>query len=622
MSLSYQPLMPVMVRDPRTDINSVRDYAILRSGKNVLWKTFTTTNVSVSSIQFSCPPSAANIIVQRKIWFYLPVRLTFTGTTGAGNLLKAGFDAPRAHPISGSIDTLKITINGVALSVNMADVVHPLMHFNTDEKLKNRDYSATPVYPDQSQVYSSLAGANFSIRNPLAPYGDSLDESVIPRGGFPFNIVSNTPTSAVVDMALCEELYCSPLQWGHGNDSGFFNVNQMDFNINFVSNVGNRMWSHDTSGGSTITNISASFNTANFTNSLPTMLFQYIEPDELQMQSALQPITYPFFQIDRFFTPFAAQPAYVFPGVQRQYVANNIQLSTVPRRVYALLRPDNNTLYATPNMTDTYFSIESMNLQFMNVNGIFASAYKQQLHEMAIGNHCDLSWNQWSGGPVQANGGAFSSSSFFTTVGSIACFEFGKDVALPPDMAPGSEGQFTLLLTVNGYNLLPTPVDAVLELIIISEGTFTITQLGHATQQLGVITKMDVINAAKSPYVTYKDVEEVNGGNFLSGLKNFGKNLLKGLRETKAISTGLKALGAIPTPYTQVASQFAPLAEKLGFGEGIICPHCRGIGCKICAGEGVVVGGEDEDIGDMYGDGVVVGGRRLSRRSLKSRLRR
>lgn len=56
MSLSFQPLNPVEVRDPRTIVNNSRDYAILKGSSTTNFKAWTSTSISSSSIQFSTPP--------------------------------------------------------------------------------------------------------------------------------------------------------------------------------------------------------------------------------------------------------------------------------------------------------------------------------------------------------------------------------------------------------------------------------------------------------------------------------------------------------------------------------------------------------------------------------------
>lgn len=63
MSLSYNPLNPVLVRDPITDVGTTKDYAILKGGNQVSWKRYTTTSISQSAITFSTPPPSGNVFV-------------------------------------------------------------------------------------------------------------------------------------------------------------------------------------------------------------------------------------------------------------------------------------------------------------------------------------------------------------------------------------------------------------------------------------------------------------------------------------------------------------------------------------------------------------------------------
>src|SRR5574338_1028518 len=112
MSLSYQPLEPVLVRDPITQVDSKRDYAILKGGNQVTWKRYTTTSVSTSAITWSCPPPSGNVFVDRKQYVLLPVRLIFSGNSTGDPILVAGCDAPRAFPLNGSLEVLQSSING------------------------------------------------------------------------------------------------------------------------------------------------------------------------------------------------------------------------------------------------------------------------------------------------------------------------------------------------------------------------------------------------------------------------------------------------------------------------------------------------------------------------------
>ncbi len=63
MSNSYVPLKPVLVTDPVLDVDAVKSYACLQGGSHVSYKPYTSTSISNSSIQFSCPPPSAGVVV-------------------------------------------------------------------------------------------------------------------------------------------------------------------------------------------------------------------------------------------------------------------------------------------------------------------------------------------------------------------------------------------------------------------------------------------------------------------------------------------------------------------------------------------------------------------------------
>lgn len=590
MSLSYQPLNVVSVRDPRTNIQSRRDYAVLRGGQQVSYKSFTTNSISQSSIQFSAPPPSGGIIVDRKVSLTLPIRLTFTGPgTNTTNLIQSNRDAPRAFPLSNMIDTLQVSINNNSVSINMSDIIQALMHYNVDNDLKMSDYSMTPCYQDQAQNYNELVG---SVRNPLSSYGDSNDTNVQGRGGFPFTIVSNSPTSAVVDIVITEWLFLSPFYFGQGNASGFVNVNTMDFNFTFLSNAGNKIWSHDNSlGTNVVSSVAASFNgfsapAFSYTENQPKLNFVYITPNDLQIIPKNMPTTYPYFQVDRF--PTDSQNS-IAASASTVITSNNIQLNSIPRCMYVYARANNATLNNSPNLPDVFFSIEKISIQFNNFQGLLSQCSKYQLYQMAAKNGCNLSWQQWSGDAVYQVGSLVNKLS---GPGSILKIEFGTDIGLNDLEAPGINGQFQLQMDVTVRNCnLTTAITPTLYIVPIYEGTFTIEQLGSSINQIGVISKNDVLGARQQPFIDYQDVQDVKGGNFFSSLKNFGQNLLSGLKDTQVIS---KTLSQIQNPYAQIGAQ---VARSFGLGE------------------------EMEEMEEMQGNGVLVGGKRFTRSQLKKRLK-
>ena len=614
MSLNYNPLTAIRVIDPITDVTKINAYAILQGGNRISYKAFNTTSVSNSSIQFSCPPPSGNIIVDRRVFLMLPVRLTMTGTvvtnngayTPATSLVNAGFDAPRAFPLGGSIDTLSATINNDSVNINISDIIHAMTHYNIDSKLHAREYSQTPNYYDQSYNYSDLFGAT---RNPLGFWASGIEGNDIQRGAFPYTIVQNatvtpatgagTVATTIVDMLICEPIWLSPFFFGNAafDDQGFYNVNSMDFNFTFI-NSGMRMWSHnaishvqDSGTGNfvttNITNIQMSFNqfspSFSYNQVVPQVLFKYITPNLISYPtlSPTMPNSYQYFDVLRYPTDF---PAITYASGAQQFPSNNIQLSSIPRKMYAYIRPNNSVLRNRCDITDSYYAINQVAIQWANASVLLSSASQQQLYLTNVKNNYSGSWNEWAAlGTYNSVFPPTAGAAQYGQGGGPLCFEFGTDIELEPDQAPGMLGQFQIQVNIQAANKNPggqwDTLPVTMYLVFVMEGTFVIPALGAATHMLGVISKNDILDAQTRPAVTYRNIEHQYGGDFWSGLRDFGNKINDFLKSSKIISY---IAPYIPLPG---AAQVGQIAKRLGYGEGT---HVGGIaiaGCENC-GEG------------------------------------
>lgn len=608
MSLSYVPLSPVRLQDPVQNIQAVTSYGCLEGGSQISYKPYISTNISSSSMQFSCPPPSGEVIVDRDVSITVGCRLTFTSliqTTDvlfqpATSTLNDGKDAPRELPFLSGLDNLQVGINNDKVSMNMSDMIHTLTKFNLDTELANEAFSMSPTYPDQSFEYGSMDGSN---RSPLAAYADVPKGSIIPRGGFSFKIVSNptvVPTvagvvsTAVVDMVLTEPILMSPFFAGKSKDNvqGFYNVNAMDFNFNILSNAAMRMWSHDplvsTSGAirvtSTITAASVQFN--NFTGPAfsygtvqPSILFKYITPNALGRQNLGPnvPITYPYYEVVRYPTQLSSPVVY---GIPQTVQSNNIQLSSIPKRLIIVGRLANSVLEASPNHTDCFLAIQGVSIQFSNQQSCLSNASQQQLFKLNVENGSNQSWVEWSGGPVQNS--AFSpdpNALPYGTTGGPLSLSFGKDIPLSDETCPGMLGQYNLQVDVRFANMNATGgwdnLTQVMYLICVFEGTFTITSLGSAQHQLGVISKKDVLEARSLPSINYRML----GGDFFTDIKNLGSNVLDWLKNHKVLSTGAKIASNFGVPF---ANSVSDLASSQGYGM---------VGGLTTGGQALITGG-------------------------------
>ncbi len=512
MSLNIVPLRTVAVNVPITDINAPREYAILKGGEDVNYKQYVSTSYSQNSAQFSCPPSSQDVLVDRKVYLRQPITVRLDGevTNAVTTILNSGYDAPRAYPLSTCMNTMQATINNSSVSINLSDVVQPLLRYNNPECIRDRDYSLTPSEMDSTQAYSSTAA---TIRNPLGNYGDSVFGGATHRGAFPYDLIVNNATTAILSFTACEPLFLSPYNFGGEDKSGFYGVRTMDFNFTWNQDL-SRIWCHNpvvgTAGRSDLTAITVTFGQ-------PSLLFQYTTP-LLTMYKPIS-VSYPLFTVNRFPTgPIAINAGAIVNGI----MSNNIHLNSIPRRMYFVLKEQDSDLsFANDGYTktDTFASIVNFNMQFENRSGLFASASQQDLYKIAIGNGCDMSWTEWSGGPVLS-----PALAAYGTTGSVLCIEPGKDFGLPDNLAPGIVGNFMMQVNITAKNPSARNINYTLFIITVDEGTMTIQNGATILQGQGVINTSDVLFAKKQPGISYEDAVTVQGaGNILSNLRtNFG----------------------------------------------------------------------------------------------------
>jgi len=560
MSLALERVNPITVHDPRV-IQSDRTFPVLKGGEQVLYKVYTTSSVSSSSITFHCPPPSSNLYVDRRIHLRLPVRLTIAATTtnlmiDSKYLISNGNVALRSFPLQKAMETVQMTINNQSMSVNIGDILSALEHFNVSMKLRAIDYSKCASYPaSYCQEFSALHG---QARSPLLPNNTVADLNV-PRGG-PFTVVtgggtqtaSNDSPVTVIDFVSCEPLFLSPLYWGEStsNNSAFYGVKTMDFTFNFVSNAGNRMLAINpallyTNGDVTATRadpISTSVSFGPFAGVSPAftysaestaaLLFQYITPQLVDRGNAMQQVlNYPYSNIERYPTDYGA-PAVAasgLPGAAVTMNSTNVQLSSIPTKIYVFARANNTQMQLNPYTPDSFMRLESFNMQWGNRSGLLSSASRQQLYDISVRAGCTLSYNDWAG-IGQLNGSTVGTYTQATATGLITQQYFGSGTVLaidPIDLgldsvdAPGKLDQITLQINGTWSNIGTTAMNGcTLYVVAVSAGVFTLFN-GQASSLIGILNSNDILNShaqSGAQMLDYFATKQIYGGGFLSDL--------------------------------------------------------------------------------------------------------
>jgi hypothetical protein len=545
MSLAIEPIPVVNVLEPRTKINEQRRYAILKGGMVSTWKPVTSTSFSASSVQITAPPPSPMIIVDRKVLFRCPLTINFTGTLTPPNttLLQIGvMDALRQFPISSIIQTITVTINNTQVSINMNDVILSLLRYYTGTDERQYDLSLSPSMPDQFQDYGDWQVLG-DARNPLALYGQNSSEMT--RGGFVLDsLVDNGAGGATVTVTPTEPIFLSPFLFKHFSSSGFIGVQTMDFNISLDANLG-RVWSHAGNAVGANTLNAPVVTLGNAVGGNPTMLFNYITPQ--QLMPVPRSVVYPYFIVDRYPTDLATPIA---PNGNFTISSQNIQLHSIPNRIYVFARRNNATRsYLT---SDTYAVLRSITVNWNNNSGLLSSASQQDLYRLSVDNGCNLGYPQWNG-----------------YVGSVLALEFGKDIALPDLECPGQLGTFQLQLTANFQNVQQNTVAAsstvayTLYIVVVSEGTFTIME-NRSIAQIGVMSKQDVLHAKSMPFVDYDMVQKYYGGDFFGSIGDFLNRVYSGVKHVASdVASGAERAVDIANKAMPIVKEIAPLVPRL-----------------------------------------------------------
>ncbi len=204
------------------------------------------------------------------------------------------------------------------------------------------------------------------------------------------------------------------------------------------------MWSFSNSGTDvpgTITSSAWAFNNfssiyaAPFSYGLvvPQLLFRYSTPNELQ--AIPQSLTYPYYVVDRYPYDFGATIA---AGASSTLVSNNIQLKSIPERIYVVARNNNTTMLADPYHTDTFMAITGIRVNWNNYSGLLSNATQADLYRMSQKAGCSLSWQQWSGLGMYVSG---SNTTQLAGPGSVLCICMGDDIGLSDTEAPGQNNR-------------------------------------------------------------------------------------------------------------------------------------------------------------------------------------
>lgn len=528
-------MQTVKVIEPRVNVKAdvEKNHAVLYGGLryneqvNVADSWGTPSTQPIQALWNIFPPSTQTIVDR-----FMKVRVYLEVETDADLQLGTN-DALRQYPISSIADVLTVQINGESISDNLADKVHAMLCYS-DRSDWNKSNSLTACEPDNYQEYADYAIFG-SAKNPLADYGEA--SAYDPRGGFPVEPLAPNKFRTVVT----EPILLSPFYNGDGDqEEGFVNVQQFNISYRWKSDL-SKVLSHSALGNP-ITNVTVRFYQA------PEILTTYITPDLTQPIPQLQVL--PYHKPQEYIK--AGTPSNLAPGASDATpTSDSIKLSQIPRRMFIFFRHERST--SNYETSDSFLVIERLDVLWNNQSGLFSQCGTQELYEISRRNGCNLSYPQFS-----------------KYRGSVFCAEFGKDIGLLDNEAPGVQGQYTIQIRATVKNTSSSNFTADFYVVMLNEGTFSVAE-NMARASLGNLTPQAVLASKASDELDYSHYENLQGGSFMSKLKNLVKKVSRG------VQLGAKVGEVLGVPMAGQIGSMAKGAEKLAGG--------RAVGGRLVGGE-------------------------------------
>jgi len=597
------------VTDSRLVYNDQFTYKVISGGQEHTYRFFTPTSSSTNGLTFSCIPPSDLIAFSRQCYvnFQGSITLQATSTAGGQQIAEVNKCGLRQFPVSSIIDNASLTLNGQKMNIQLARQVHPLgKYFFNDMEVSNTFLSGSPSTPDQFQNYDD---GLLSTRNPLNGFFSTPINGYIGRAnGFTvsrndLSTAAGQTLTAIVNINVFEPIFMNPFQFKHASSS-FLHINTFDVNLTFLNTWPNRIWSMMTAGAGAMNIIPNSITgTINGIGSSGQCLFltEFITPQETAILPKV--LKYNYTELQPYITSTGSAIA---PHASTVIQSNVVQLSTVPRAIYIWVRQNFNELSQNCHLSDSFFSIEQLRIQWNNKDSIFSSANNLQLYSMCLESGLNMSFPEFSGQAMvkayrKDAPGVPAAQSQVYPIGSVICLRFGIDIPCDPMTSPGCVGNYSLSMQVNCTNLRDVAIIPELYISTQVDGLLTLA-MAYGNIKTAILTPSNVfaaIDAQRATPIGTHEISNLKGGDFWESLKNTASDVHKFLRKHKILSTAAMAAREI-LPYIPA---IGPLAGTL-----------TGVAAKSLDRFGY---GADECDG-----GVRSGGARMPRRNLSKMSRR
>jgi hypothetical protein len=484
---------------PVVDLPDVASYIVPSGVSDSQSYAFPATSHSNSSSSFQLNVPSPSTILDRRVIMRCPVRLTFTKADTGTPVLREGKDAFRAQPLDAICSDVRLAINGLTISNQPRYTRLPLLNYMSNST-KEALASISPVTLDEFSIYSEALGATNSPFN--GPQQSSYDGQA-GRASYPFTVLSNTNTSAVIEADLYSYVKLAPFIFGdNGENKGLANVNTLTLNFQWTNLA--RMWSR------MLETVDDNLTSLQVELERPTIYTVFYNAGLDTVVPSMNAYNYANVVVQN--TQFGS----VAPQEERDFQSSSFRFDMVPSHIYLWVGQAFSDIESDVNKSvgssDAQFSISQVDILWDNRSGNLAAYDPAQLYKMSVENGLQQTWPSFAGKSQIIDGDRIGLR------GSILKIEFSKDIALKSGNLVGMSGVYNFSVKIRAKNNQPLgsdPIPAEMFILEIQEGLLSVGA-GTASSFLGVLNSGDFGKLEEYPEeVTMADTY---GGSFLSKL--------------------------------------------------------------------------------------------------------
>jgi|694.fasta_scaffold04931_15 hypothetical protein len=512
----------VLVKDDRIGaITSSVRYGVYKSGSNVTTAVYNAISgadaLNPSTVVFSLQVPSESVVVDRRVKFGATVEFQVSCTTanipgGAAAINWASSDGLGAFPLHSLFSSMNVTINNNSVSVQQQEIQAAILQMQDSEYYK-RWGGGAPNKKDVLQQYSQSKG---TVISSIGGFDNVADTDSQARGSWNVNSVTTAVVGAntvfTISIDLVEYLMVSPFIWDDThNPAGLLGIQTLNFQFQLGTLARFFRTANQASNNAALVKTCTGVTLRN-----PRLIFQFLSlhaDEQIPSRNVVPYMEYPLYktrssvQVAQLPAPDQNTGAVVAPPYE--IVSNTFSLNQIPDKLLIYVRKPFSAM--TNGDADAFLPINNISISFNNSQGILSGADQYTLWQMSVESGSNQSWQEFRGFATVPNIGS-NVPSRVSTIGSCLVLDMGKCVQISDSfLAPGSVGQFSLQVTVRGYNNFPEAITPELTVICVNSGLF-VCDRGQSTSFSGLLQKSLVLDASAKPAYTEGDVERLVGG--------------------------------------------------------------------------------------------------------------